>query len=435
MDNQWRRVIGTLLSCAIVFSTSCPVWAAGGDDAPPLKVLSQADTASDASTITQNDADTNSEHIILQNPSTYILNPGDQITVVDYADKQQGVQTITVMPDGSVTVYPIGVLRAGGLSVQDFNSMLNERAKKYYIQPQFVVYVSQMRPVVVYVLGDVLYPGDYQLGGEDASGDLTGQGTRNSDSASAPVGPPAEVLGVLAGEASASAAEISVAPGTLTILSALQQAGGLKDSANVRQIRVTRARTKEIFEIDLWKLLVEGDTAQDLPLESGDTVFVPRGGANYDPNSLGDYAGDRLRMVRILGSVKAPGLYKLAPDDDIVSVIAKAGGFMPNAVKSKVLLSRLNRDGTITYRKVSMDKTLKDDNYIGRVPVRPNDVVLVPQNTVRAVAVPLATGLFTVAAALFLIWMSNRIRNINVVNNPASSASTQTGNNSTVVTP
>lgn len=290
-----------------------------------------------------------------------------------------------------------------------------------------------MRPVVVYVLGDVLYPGDYQLGGEDESGQLTTQSSSQNGEA-APAMPP-EVLGALTGQASASAAEISVAPGTLTILSALQQAGGLKDSANVRQIRVTRARTKEIFEIDLWKLLVEGDTAQDLPLESGDTVFVPRGGANYDPNSLGDYAGDRLRMVRILGSVRSPGLYKLAPDDDIISIIAKAGGFMPNAVKSKVLLSRLNRDGTITYRKVSMDKTLKDDNYIGRVPVRPNDVVLVPQNAVRAVAIPLATGLFTVAAALFLIWMSNRIRNINVVNNPVNSQSTQTGNNSTVVTP
>ena len=50
--------------------------------------------------------------------------------------------------------------------MQDFNTMLNEKAKKYYVQPDFLVYVSRMRPVVVYVLGDVVYPGVYKLGGE-----------------------------------------------------------------------------------------------------------------------------------------------------------------------------------------------------------------------------------------------------------------------------
>ena len=119
-----------------------------------------------------------------------------------------------------------------------------------------------------------------------------------------------------------------------------------------------------------------------------------------------------------------PGLFQLGPEDDIISVIAKAGGFTPNADKQKILLSRVNRDGTITHRTVLIGRALKDNNYIGREPVRPGDVVCVSDNLVLAVGKPLGRGLFTVASALFLIWMSNRIRNINVVN-------TQNGNMST----
>jgi protein involved in polysaccharide export with SLBB domain len=453
---RWQPAVALLLSLFLFLATCPQVFAADQDDAPPIKVLPPDDggIAGDAQPVGQaSNGPVSGQQVILQNSSTYILNPGDQITVADYSAKegnqQYSSQRITILPDGTVSIYPVGVLKASGMSVQDFNKLLNEKAKPFYVQPDFLVYVSRMRPVIVYVLGDVLYPGVYRLGGppqlqrtpqpaitpdtnyiagpqqpsnKGFFSNLIDTFT-NAAGMTAPPGAmaPPDAFNSISRQPTGSIAEISVAPGTLTILSALQRAGGLKDSANVRQVRVTRQRTHQIFEVDLWKLLVEGDTSQDLQLESGDTIFAPQGGANYDPDSLGRFAGERTREVRILGSIKAPGLYNMGPHDDIISIISKAGGFTPNAEKSKVLLSRVNRDGTITHRVIAMSATLKDNNYIGREPLRPGDVVLVSDNVVRAVGVPLSRGLFTVAAALFLIWMSNRIRNVNVTNNPTGS--------------
>ncbi len=361
---RWQPAVALLLSLFLFLATCPQVFAADQDDAPPIKVLPPDDsgTTDDALPVGQTSNDpVSGQQVILQNSSTYILNPGDQITVADYSVKegnqQYSSQKVTILPDGTVSIYPVGVLKAAGMSVQDFNKLLNEKGKPFYVQPDFLVYVSRMRPVIVYVLGDVLYPGVYRLGGpprlqRTPQPTLTPDTTyiagpqrpsnkgffsnlidtfTNATGMTAPPGAmaPPDVFNSISRQPTGSIAEISVAPGTLTILSALQRAGGLRDSANVRQVRVTRQRTHQVFEVDLWKLLVEGDTSQDLQLESGDTIFAPQGGANYDPDSLGRFAGERMREVRILGSVKAPGLYNMGPTTILFRLLAKPVALHP----------------------------------------------------------------------------------------------------------
>jgi len=351
----------------------------------------------------------------------YVLGRGDQITVTDYGgiDLRHGsnTQTVTILPDGTASIYPIGVVLAAGKTLSEMNTIVNERAKKYMIEPKLLVSLARPRPVTVYVLGDVLNPGIYTLG---AGGTQTSPPPNQSPSAD--IG---EALGrnslssISLPEPNNAGGAQAPLPETTTLLSALQKAGGLKDSANVRSIRITRARTKEIILADLWKLLVTGDVSQDIELEPRDVVFVRRGGTGFDPDELGRLAATKVCSVRIWGAVKIPGLYNLGPNDDVLSAIAKAGGFTPTAFKGSVLLSRVSRDGTVIKKRISIAKSLRDEG-LGRTPVRPGDVIIASTNPLASAAKPLTITALTIGAAMILIYFASRIPNINVNNNQSS---------------
>lgn len=345
----------------------------------------------------------------------YVLGRGDQIGITDYAGQALGsafsTQTVTVLPDGTASVYPVGQVRAAGKTLAELTTLINERALKYMINPQFLVTLLRARPVSVYVLGDVLNPGIYNLSAP-ASGTQSNNPPPQAGSVDA--GTVREVLGTpIVPESSEAQPYV---PETPTVLNALQRAGDLKETANVRQIRVTRARTKEVLFVDLWKLLVDGDYAQDIDLEPRDIIFVARGGANFNPSELGKLAAQQTRSVRIWGSVKQPGLYQLGPNDDVMSVIAKAGGFLPVAVKGSVILSRVERDGTVSKRTISINQGLRDRS-IARQPVQAGDVIIVGLNPLLKAAHPLLIAALTIGGAMLVIYFSNRIPNINVNNN------------------
>ena len=65
---------------------------------------------------------------------------------------------------------------------------------------------------------------------------------------------------------------------TPTITRALQVAGGITPTANIRQVqvrRITQTGAEQVFQVDLWKLLHDGDLNQDAFLQDRDTVVVP----------------------------------------------------------------------------------------------------------------------------------------------------------------
>lgn len=65
----------------------------------------------------------------------------------------------------------------------------------------------------------------------------------------------------------------------LTLSMAIQLAGGLDTSAKETGIRITRqdpkTNKKEIFDVDLREIGSQGEANQDIPLKSGDVVYVP----------------------------------------------------------------------------------------------------------------------------------------------------------------
>ncbi|MDE8346351.1 MAG: polysaccharide export protein [Acidocella sp.] len=92
--------------------------------------------------------------------SAYRLGPGDQIRVITY-DETQLSNDFTVGQSGSVAFPLIGVVKATGLTPDQFATSIENalKAQNYISQPSVSVQVIDYRPISV--LGEVNKPGQY----------------------------------------------------------------------------------------------------------------------------------------------------------------------------------------------------------------------------------------------------------------------------------
>lgn len=146
-----------------------------------------------------------------------------------------------------------------------------------------------------------------------------------------------------------------------TISRALVTAGGIKLTADVRNITLRRAtnsgEVKE-YKVDLWKLLQEGDSSQDVVLQDRDMIIVPEA-KSLPPAELSQIAVSSFSpakiQVSVVGEVDNPGSVQLQPNTPLNKAILAAGGFNIKAAKNKVKLVRLNPNGTVSEREIAVD--------------------------------------------------------------------------------
>lgn len=296
----------------------------------------------------------------------YVLGPGDVMSVTDLSsddDKPAATALAPVLPDGTAVINYCGVIEAAGLSLREINNLVNEKAKKWFVNPEIVINLARQRSTQIYMLGEVVHPGLYSpdgnaasKAGTDASGDLGGGDSKSSGG----------------GGSAMQSSPTSI----FTVSSALEMAGGLKDTADIRRIHVTRLHPKQVIDVDLWKLMLDGDVSEDLVLQPGDVVYVPKGGAEFNTADFGKVVTNS-NKVRVMGAFKSPGLVMMSGDDDIYSVIAKAGGLTDTAKNGFVILARTSRDGSVKTEKVPIGgKALKNPESRARVKVRPGDIIV-----------------------------------------------------------
>lgn len=341
----------------------------------------------------------------------YLLGPGDILTITDFTvpeGEKPFVSQEVIGPDGSVNINPVGVLKAGGLTLRGLNELANRMAELTMARPEIRISLTKPRPVDVYVLGDVVHPG---LVSTDSSSFTNRTATQLS--AGNVITEDSGTSGGGSADQSSSYREIIPRVIRLTVLTAIQLAGGLKDTANIYNVRVTRASTGEVLSVNLYDLLARGDARQDLVLRPGDTVFVERGGPEHESVALG-LASDRQRRVRVYGEFKKPGIYDLKPEDDINSVIAKAGGFTENAITGSVVLNRVNRDGQEITRRVKLaGRTLfrgeRKPSAVARVNLRDGDTIVADQSAAKIYLPRATTVVLTTLGAILLLYLSRNI--------------------------
>lgn len=163
-------------------------------------------------------------------PESYRLGAGDLLVLVLSGDVEI-VHNLEVTRDGFILIPQVGQLYVGSLSMAQVKTMLRQRLGASYSgirtgSTQFDVTLARLRTNQVYVIGEVVQPGAYQLA--------------------------------------------SVA----TVLNALYAAGGPTERGGMRAVRVER-QGKTVATFDLYDYLLKGNTTADVTLEMGDVVFVP----------------------------------------------------------------------------------------------------------------------------------------------------------------
>jgi protein involved in polysaccharide export with SLBB domain len=117
-----------------------------------------------------------------------------------------------------------------------------------------------------------------------------------------------------------------------TITSALFAAGGVKQIGSLRTIQLKR-QGAVVRTLDLYDMLINGDTTDDAKLLPGDVVFIPPIGAT----------------VTVDGEVKRPAIYEVKTESTTADVVGLAGGLTPEADRAKASLTRIGDNG---YRSV-----------------------------------------------------------------------------------
>ena len=136
-----------------------------------------------------------------------------------------------------------------------------------------------------------------------------------------------------------------------TTINALLSCGGIKESGSLRKIQLKRAG-KIVSILDLYDLLLRGDTSADEALQPGDVIFVPV----------------VEKQVTISGAVKRPAKYEILDEESLEQIIEVSGGVSGRAYLSNIRLERLGED----YRPVVKNLSLPSDS---RFKILPGDII------------------------------------------------------------
>lgn len=95
----------------------------------------------------------------------YVLNGGDQLQVEVWQNAQL-TRTVTVRPDGKITLPLVNDVQAEGDTVPQFQQRLTDQLKKYIKDPIVSVTVNSFSTKRIYIQGQVRNPAAYNYTGE-----------------------------------------------------------------------------------------------------------------------------------------------------------------------------------------------------------------------------------------------------------------------------
>lgn len=230
-------------------------------------------------------------------PADFVLGPGDVIQVQLYGKENQEY-TLAVNRDGVLNFPGLGSIAVAGLSFDAVKADIKSRVGRQLIGMQANVSMGPLRSIRVFVLGEANRPGSYTV------------------------------------------SSLS------TMTNALFVSGGVKPIGSLRNVALKRAG-RLVTTLDLYDLLLRGDTSKDQRLQPGDVIFIPPVG-----NTIG-----------IQGEVLRPGIYELKNEKTLAEVLALSGGVQATADLHKAQLERVTdkQEFTILDLDLTQEVALKQE--------------------------------------------------------------------------
>jgi polysaccharide biosynthesis/export protein len=275
-------------------------------------------------------------------PSTYTLAPGDRINVA-ISTVPEFSAVYQVMVDGRVTLPIIGQVDVLGMTETEAALHI---AKKYteaevIVKPSITVVLAEMSNLHVAILGEIARPGAYIL--TPQNGELP------------------------------------------KLTEIIEKAGGITQQTDLQNIKVRRPLRngqERIIQTSLWKLLSIGDLSQDIAIRDGDTITLPV--AQDMPLEQALLVGRSNAtlaeiQVNLLGEVLSPGVITVPPGTSLNQAILMAGGLSSQAKKKSIELLRLNSNGTVTRRKISLNYNQSVHTDLNPI-LQNRDVILVDRS-------------------------------------------------------
>jgi polysaccharide export outer membrane protein len=215
----------------------------------------------------------------------YRIGPQDVLNITVFGEQELSGK-YTVEHDGTFTFPLVGRVKAGGVTIREFEQVLKKQLADgdYLKNPQLSIAIETYRSQRILVMGEVRSPGEYLLAGD------------------------------------------------MTLLAALARAGGTVPAASHEAIVVrashrvadkATANDAEIIRIDLADLQA-GNMTLNITLQDGDTINVPKA-----------------QSVFVSGQVKAPGAYAVERGTTVLQVLSLAGGLTDRGADSRIRVQRM----------------------------------------------------------------------------------------------
>jgi polysaccharide export outer membrane protein len=249
-------------------------------------------------------------------PLLYIVGPNDLLSITVFNQPQLSGKYM-VQPDGTFAFPLLGRVKVGGLSVQAIENEVRDRLAAGYLKnPQVGVSVDQYRSQQIFIMGEVRTPGGLQF-----------TGAMTLIEALARAGSTTEQAG-------------------LEALIVRQPAGAPPPDAATLE-RARESKDANVIHINL-ESLQKGLMSQNVLLQGGDTIFVPRA-----------------ELVFLSGLVNTPGAHPYRNGMTVRQALALAGGVNERGSTRRIQIVR-----KVNGQERTIDTNLKDL-------VQPGDTIVV----------------------------------------------------------
>ncbi len=159
----------------------------------------------------------------------YVVDPPDTILVEILSEEPPTARSETLRQDGCITLPHLEDVKVGGLTTVEIREKLESLYSKFYLEPKVLVRVTAYRSKRIFMYGEVGRPGAIPY------------------------------------------------TGAQTVMDAIGSVGGVSRRAARKRVKVIRGDPldPEVFDVNLDKLILEGDVLYDVSLAENDVVYVP----------------------------------------------------------------------------------------------------------------------------------------------------------------